>query len=122
MLYGRPSRTGCVYVYDSSVFATRISLATERTAPNSPSLPAVIVHVGIWSHSAMSQYLPIRFHTSAAGLLTMISSGMETYVGLATTMPLGAAVVAAGACARTATMKQTANDTQAATAANVFLM
>src|SRR5262245_6180547 len=121
MLYGRPSRTGCVYVYESSVFATRISFATERTAPNSPSLPDVIVHVGIWSHSAMSQYLPIRFHTSAAGLLTMTSSGMETYVGLATTMPLGAAV-GAGACARTAAMKHTANDRHVATTANVFLM
>jgi hypothetical protein len=38
-------------------------------------------------------------------------------------MPLGAAgAVGAGACARTAAMKQTAHDTQAATVANVFLM
>jgi hypothetical protein len=37
-------------------------------------------------------------------------------------MPHGAAVVGAGACARTAAMKHTAHDTQAATVVNVFLM
>ena len=50
--------------------------ATDRTAPNSPSLPAVIVH-GMRSHSPMSQNLPTRFHTSAADRLTAISSGMD---------------------------------------------
>ena len=56
---------------------TRISFATERTDPNSPSLPWVMVQ-GIWNHSPMSQYFPIRFHTSDAGRLTMISIGMDT--------------------------------------------
>src|SRR3990172_838377 len=81
MLYRCPSRTGCVYVYDSSVFPTRTSFTTERTAPSSPSLPDVIVH-GIWNHSPISQYLPIRFQTSAAGRLTSISISTDVYVGL----------------------------------------
>src|SRR5678815_2826831 len=34
----------------------------------------------------MSQYLPIRFQTSAAGRFTSISRGIEVYVGFATTM------------------------------------
>ncbi len=36
------------------------------------------------SHSAMSQYLPTRFQTSAAGRFTAISSGITMYVGLGT--------------------------------------
>src|SRR6516164_3218380 len=83
-MYVTPTLTGWVYVYESSVFPTSTSLATERTAPNSPSLPAVIVH-GIWNHSPISQNLPTRFHTSAAGRFTMISIGIEVYVGLGIT-------------------------------------
>ena len=58
---------------------TRISRPTVRTAPIWPSAPEVIWHqLGISSHSPMSQNYPIRFHTSAAGLLTVISIGIET--------------------------------------------
>jgi len=32
---------------------------------------------GICSHSPISQYLPIRFQTSAAGRFTIISMGIE---------------------------------------------
>jgi len=39
--------------------------------------PDVIVQA-TWNHSAMSQYLPIRFQTSAAGRSTVISSGIVT--------------------------------------------
>src|SRR5437867_2974206 len=75
-LYGRSFRTVWVYVYESSVLPTRTSPATERTAPNSPSLPVVMVH-GICSHSPISQNLPMRFHVSAADRLTAISRGIE---------------------------------------------
>ena len=37
----------------------------------------------------MSQYFPTRFHTSAAGLFTVISIGMDTYVGWAATTLAG---------------------------------
>ena len=69
-----------------------------RTAPISPSVPDVILHpAGISSHSLTSQYLPTRFHTSAAERSTVISIAMVVYVGDATTTePFGAA--GAGAC------------------------
>src|SRR5947209_17729467 len=86
MLYGRSARTGCAYVYDSSVRPTRTSLPpVVRTAPKSPSLPETIAQFPIRSHSPMSQNLPTRFQASAAGLFTTISSGMDTYVGCSTT-------------------------------------
>ena len=66
----------CVGVRELGLL-TRTSAPTVRTAPNSPSLPDVIVHpAGICSHSATSQYFPMRFHTSAAGRLTVISIGI----------------------------------------------
>src|SRR5580765_5805975 len=59
----------------------------------------MILHpAAIWNHSPISQYLPTRFHTSAAGRLTVISIGIETWVGCATTIPL---VLAGGALAGT---------------------
>ena len=52
-----------------------ISFATDRTEPTSPSFPDVILQpAGIWSHSPMSQDFPIRFQTSATGLLIVVSN------------------------------------------------
>src|SRR5207302_1637371 len=68
---------------------------TERTAPNSLSLPEVIVQgCAIWNHSPMSQYLPTRFQASAAGRLTSISMTTDAYDGLGVCSGAGA-----GACA-----------------------
>src|SRR5437899_9725511 len=54
----------------------------------------------ICSHSPMSQNLPTRFQTSAAGRLTAISRGMAVYVGEATAGPVAACGVGgAGVCA-----------------------
>src|SRR5215471_11949361 len=114
-MYGRPARTGCVYVYESSVFPTRTSFATERTAPTSPSFPAVIVHC-TRNHSPMSQYLPTRFQTSAAGRSTVTSIVIATYVGFATTISCDAGG-AAGACA----LAMPATQTASAQAPNVLL-
>jgi hypothetical protein len=44
-------------------------LATERTAPNSPSLPDVIVPAPASGTTAVACF-PTRFQTSAAGRLT----------------------------------------------------
>src|SRR5512138_506057 len=60
----------------------------------------------------MSQNLPTRFHTSAAGLLTAISSGMEVYVGEATAGPVAACGVGAGVCAEATCKKPAIANTQ----------
>src|SRR5215469_2412064 len=70
-----------------------------------------MVH-GICSHSPISQYLPTRFHTSAAGRLTVISRGIEVYVGFATTVLTG--VPAAGTCALAICARQTIASAQPA--------
>src|SRR5262245_48795446 len=77
-----------------------------------------MVHgVGICSHSLISQYLPMRFHTSAAGRFTSISRGMEVYVGFATAGPEadGAGCAAgAGVCAAMPALRPTTTTIQAA--------
>src|SRR5688572_10676016 len=72
----------------------------------------------------MAQYPPMRFHTSAAGRFTVISIGIETYVGFATTM-LAAAGGAAGAGAWVLAVRPAtsiANTTHAAAVTNLVLI
>ena len=72
----------------------------------------------------MSQYLPMRFQTSAAGRSTVISIGIETYVGFVTTM-LAAAGGAAGAGAWVLAVRPArsiANTTHAAAMTNLVLI
>src|SRR5438552_11033338 len=55
----------------------------------------MIVHgAAIWNHSPMSQNLPTRFQTSAAGRLTSMVISIDVYVGLGVCSGAGA-----GACA-----------------------
>src|SRR5687767_9254284 len=84
---------------------------------------------GMRSHSPISQYLPTRFQTSAAGRLTVISSGMVTYVGGAAAAAAGApgapcaGGAAAGAWARAVPHRHTAARAPATTVVpNLFLM
>src|SRR5260370_29719520 len=81
-----------------------ISFAPDRTAPNSPSLPEMIMH-GIWNHSPMSQNLATRFQTSAAGRLTSISIATEVYDGLGVCSGGGGGAWAAAIAVRHAYVK-----------------
>ena len=55
----------------------RTTYRTKRDRMMAALRREMIVHA-TWNHSAMSQYLPIRFQISAAGRSTVISSGIVT--------------------------------------------
>src|SRR5258708_1218125 len=86
---------------------SRMVPRTCRTAPTSPSWPAMTLHSEMNSAAATVQYLETRFHTSAAGRSITISMGIDVYVGFSTTGLLLTTVEDVGVCALIEAARQT---------------